>query len=99
MLGYSRTMRPGRPVFFEQLRIEIKEGELTYIPLVGKQGPIPFALKKSGTNEVVFENAAHDYPQRIAYERVGEELKAKTELLDAVKPRTQSFNFKRVACD
>ena len=99
MLGYSRTMRPGRPVFFEQLRIEIKEGELTYIPLVGKQGPIPFALKKSGTNEVVFENAAHDYPQRIAYERVGEELKAKTELLDSAKPRTQSFNFKRVACD
>ena len=99
MLGYSRTMRPGRPVFFEQLRIELKDGELTYIPLVGKQGPIPFTLKKSGANVVVFENATHDYPQRIAYERVGDELKAKTELLDTANPRTQAFNYKRVSCD
>ncbi len=44
MLDYSRTMRPGHPVFFEQLRIELKNGELTYIPLIGKQGPIPFTL-------------------------------------------------------
>ena len=33
---------PGRPVFFEQLHIELKDGKLTYIPLVGKQGPSPF---------------------------------------------------------
>lgn len=75
MLCYSRTMRPGSALFFDQLRIQIKDGE------------------------VVFENAAHDYPQRIAYERVGEQLRARTELLDSAKPRTQSFNFKRVSCD
>ena len=37
-------MRPGHPVFLEQLRIGLKDGELTYIPLAGKQGPIPFTL-------------------------------------------------------
>ena len=43
---------PGRPVFFEQLHIELKDGDLTYIPLVGKQGPSPFTLKKSGAHRL-----------------------------------------------
>jgi hypothetical protein len=99
MLGYSRTMRPGRPTFYEQLRIELREGVVSYVPIVGKQGPIVFGLKRSEDNEVVFENPMHDYPQRIAYARVGDELRARTELLDEAKPRPQNFIYKRVACD
>jgi hypothetical protein len=99
MLGYSRTMRPGRPTFYEQLRIGAREGVIQYVPIVGKQGPIEFALKKSGENEVVFENPGHDYPQRIAYVRNGDELRATTSLLDEAKPRPQNFVYKRVACD
>lgn len=99
MLGYSRTIRPSRPTSFEQIRIEAKEGELLYVPIVGKQGPIPFTLVKSSEQEVVFENPKHDYPQRIAYKRLGDELHARTELLDEAKPRTQSFPYKRVTCD
>ena len=99
MLGYSRTLRPGRPAFFEQLRIEVKEGQITYIPIIGKQGPIPFTLKSAADQQVVFENPTHDYPQRIAYSRVGDELRARTELLDEAKPRPQNFFYKRIACD
>lgn len=99
MLGYSRTVRPGRPTFFEQLRIEVKDGVISYIPIVGKQGPIVFAMKSSAANEVVFENPAHDYPQRIAYARSGDEMKARTESLDPARPRPQNFTYKRVACD
>lgn len=99
MLGYSRTMRPGRPTFYEQIRIELRDGVVSYVPIVGKQGPVVFGLKRSGDNEVVFENPAHDYPQRIVYTRVGDELLARTELLDEAKPRSQNFNYKRVACD
>jgi len=99
MLGYSRTVRPGKPTFYEQLRIEVREGQVSYVPIVGKQGPIVFPLKKSTEREVVFENPTHDYPQRIAYTRVGDELRAKTELLDEAKPRPQNFVYKRVACD
>ncbi|MBM3758762.1 MAG: hypothetical protein FJW36_00785 [Acidobacteria bacterium] len=99
MLGYSRTMRPGRPTFYEQLRIGVREGVIQYVPIVGKQGPIEFALKKSAENEAVFENPAHDYPQRIAYVRSGDELRATTSTLDETKPRPQRFVYKRVACD
>lgn len=99
MLGYSRTMRPGRPTFFEQLRIEVRDGVPHYVPIVGKQGPIPFAWKRSGDNEVVFENPAHDYPQRISYQREGNVLRARTELLDEAKPRQQQFVYQRTNCD
>lgn len=99
MLGYSRTVRPGKPTFYEQLRIEVREGQVSYVPIAGKQGPIVFPLKKSSENEVVFENPSHDYPQRIAYTRTGDELRARIELLDEAKPRSQSFLYKRVACD
>lgn len=99
MLGYSRTIRPGKPTFFEQLRIESRDGKILYLPIVGKQGPIPFTLVKSGDSEVVFENPAHDYPQRIAYTRKGNELQARTELLDEAKPRPQRFAYQRTPCD
>ncbi len=99
MPGYGRTLRRGRPASFEQVRIEVREGQIQYVPIVGRQGPIAFTLKSSGDQQVVFENPAHDYPQRISYTRAGDELRARTEVLNESNPRPQNFLYKRIACD
>ncbi len=98
MLGYSRTVRQDKVISSEQIRIESRDGKVAYIPIVGKQGPIPFALSKLTDMEVVFENPQHDYPQRIAYLKTDAGMTARTELLDEAKPRRQTFAYQRVAC-
>jgi hypothetical protein len=41
--------------------------------------PTEFALKSQGADRAVFENAAHDFPQRIIYARDGQDLTARIE--------------------
>lgn len=53
--------------FFEYLRIESrKEGVFYVAQPFGKQ-PVSFKLLRMQEAEVVFENKAHDFPQRISY--------------------------------
>jgi hypothetical protein len=52
---------------FEFLRIVEKEGALSYLASPGGQTPTEFKLKELADKRVVFENAAHDFPQRILY--------------------------------
>jgi len=56
---------------FKELLTLIKINEhWCYVPTVGKQDPIIFALKESKNNKFVFENKEHDFPQRIIYELI-----------------------------
>lgn len=76
MIGMNRDLRkPERP-FFEYLRLEQRQDGLYYVaqPL----GKTPTAFKcirfDPSENEVVFQNAEHDYPQVITYRRRGDQL-------------------------
>lgn len=52
---------------FEFLRIIEKDGALSYLASPGGKAPVEFKLKEMSEKKVVFENAAHDFPQRIIY--------------------------------
>lgn len=68
MLGMNRTIRAGKVVAFEYLRIvEDEDGWTGLIALPSGQEKARFKLVSMSANEVVFENPEHDFPQRIIY--------------------------------
>jgi len=80
MAGNSVTLQDGR-VSFELSRIAPTAPGARVAYFAGVEGapPVVFpAVEASGTR-VVFENAAHDFPQRVIYERDGDVLKARIE--------------------
>ena len=68
---------------FEHMRILAgKDGVVAFHGMPGGAPAVRFPLVKRGEGEAVFENPAHDYPQRIRYRLDGETLVATTSLLD-----------------
>lgn len=67
MLGVSLTANNGSAVAFEYLRIEAKDGAITYLAQPGGRPPTAFKLVKHEPGLAVFENLEHDFPQRIIY--------------------------------
>jgi hypothetical protein len=47
---------------------------------------------------VIFENQAHDYPQRVGYKREGDSLLAWIDGTAGGKSRRVDFPYRRVAC-
>jgi hypothetical protein len=73
MLGWSRTLRAGRPAQFEQLRIQLVDGAVLYRPAPGGQpSEHDFRLTASGPGTLTFEAPEHDFPRRISYRRLAD---------------------------
>ena len=75
-LGHSITIGKKR-VSWEQMRIETRSGEgggVVFLAQPGGVAATAFPMVRAGPNEVVFENKAHDFPQRIVYRREGNRL-------------------------
>ena len=53
--------------------------------------PVAFALAQRDKTSATFENAAHDYPQRIAYVRSGDTLTATISAIDGSKARRWTY--------
>jgi hypothetical protein len=79
MLGMHREIRPGSRAMFEFLRIEEREGTITYIAQPGGKPPTPFPLSSIEGEKVTFENPDHDWPNRIIYWKEGDSLCARVE--------------------
>jgi len=80
---------------WEQVRIEttLDGATLQYVARPrGATADTAFRLARSGDREAVFENPAHDYPQRIVYRREGETLVARTE--DMAGGNGQDFRYR-----
>lgn len=69
MLGMSRTVIGGKTVEYEFLRIAVVDGVLSYVAKPSGQAEAAFSVKSIEDGVVVFENLAHDFPQRIIYRR------------------------------
>ena len=70
MLGMSRTVMKGRVVEYEFMQIrEGPGGTLFFIARPSGQPEAAFQLLSLEDNGVIFENSAHDFPQRILYTR------------------------------
>jgi hypothetical protein len=98
MLGTSRTLRAGRAVFHEFIRIEQKGNDVFYTPRVGSAPPVSFRAVKLTAEEAVFENLEHDFPQRIIYRKGDGSLPARIEGSVGGALKGQDFLYRRVAC-
>jgi hypothetical protein len=68
MLGMSRTVRNGMTTEFEYVRLEqAADGSIRYVALPSRQAEASFTLLSIAERTAVFENPAHDFPQRIIY--------------------------------
>lgn len=95
MLGMSRTVRDGRVVEYEHLRIEARGGSVFYVALPSRQSETEFEMDPGSDSTLVFENPEHDFPTRISYVPVGPDSLVAT---ISGGGREIPFPFGRVAC-
>ena len=67
MAAVNLTVSAKRGTSFEFLRIVESTSGLAYLASPGGKPPVEFKLKELGDKRVVFENLAHDFPQRVLY--------------------------------
>ena len=92
MLGHSRSGAGETLREFEFLRIAADEsGVPTYYAQPGGKAPVAFRLVKHDKASATFENAAHDYPQRIVYVRDGDTLTATISAIDGSQAMGWTF--------
>lgn len=98
MVGMHRTIGTGRTVEFEFFRIEERDGALVYLSQPGGRSPAtPFTARTVERERVVFENPAHDFPQRILYWKDGDALRARIEGTLDGRSRSQEWRWTRGA--
>jgi hypothetical protein len=76
MLGLARTVKAGKTVSFEFVRIEFRNGVAHYVAQPGGVPPTAFRLTASGADWARFEDPTHDFPQRVEYRRTATGLHA-----------------------
>jgi hypothetical protein len=98
MLGINRTVKDGRAVEYEFLRINEENGTLVYTAIPSGQEKASFTLAGGATGEFIFENKDHDYPQRVIYKSLDGALLASIDGSMNGKSRRIDFPMQRVPC-
>ena len=102
MLGVSRTVREGRTVEYEFVIIRAAaDGTTVYQAHPSGQASAEFRLSREGDREVVFENATHDFPQRVGYRLAGDDTSLTAWIQGERNGTTRRIEFpmRRVPCD
>lgn len=86
-------------VFTERIRLEETNGKLAYITAVSDQNDgkaIRFELTSITDKQMVFENPAHDFPQKITYNKISNDsLVAEISGMRNGKPASEVFPMGR----
>ena len=99
MIGVSRTVTNGRHREHEFLRIFALGDTLVYAAIPSGQQPTEFRAKAISPTEIVFENPAHDFPQRVTYRLASREMLIATIDGDrAGRRQPVVFSYARSAC-
>lgn len=98
MLGLHRDVKGGKTVSFEFIRIEATPEAITYWASPGGRPATPFRLIEQKAKRVVFENAKHDFPQRVIY-WISDDgaLHAKIEGTMNGKPAAEEWTWRRAS--
>ena len=97
--GKSYFVKEEHTIHYETIIITQKKDDLLYIPTVKGQNndePITFTMSSETENNFIFENAAHDYPQKISYKKVSD-----TRLIATIsgkqqgKPSQESYSMSK----
>lgn len=100
MIGMGRTLQNGKPADWEFMRIEQQSADLVFIahPKANKE-ETPFKMIEMNAGRIVFENATHDFPQRVLYAAVKDGLMARIEGTNKGKFMGMDFPMVRVKCE
>lgn len=100
MLGIGKTVRNGKTVEYEFLRLHADaEGRAVYTATPSGQQETSFIASRIGEATATFENPSHDFPQRITYTKVGQRrMVVRIEGQRAGKLRAVDFQFAKVSC-
>lgn len=96
MAGAGQTNRPGRRPFIEHVKITAEPAGVTFTAVLPGQAPTAFILLPGPPGEAVFENKAHDYPQRVIYRRCGADLCAAVEGVVKGKLQREEWRYTRL---
>jgi hypothetical protein len=100
MMGVSQTVKGDRTVDFEFLRIVQDGASVLYIAKPSSNpDETQFKLIKLANQEAVFENPAHDFPQRVIYRLKGTDLFARIEGKNQGKEMGIDFPMTRIKCE
>lgn len=84
----------------ENISLQQSGDQVFYIPIVKSQNdgqPVKFTLTSSSINQLIFENPAHDFPQKISYTQVtGDSLLAEISGTIEGKINSQQFPMTRI---
>ncbi|MBC7555244.1 MAG: hypothetical protein H7257_14840 [Taibaiella sp.] len=87
-------------LFKESIVLRQSGNELLYIPTVGNQNggkAVTFQLTSISADKFVFENPAHDFPQKISYTLISHDsLLAQVTGTENGKQRAEDFPMQRV---
>jgi hypothetical protein len=99
MLGMGRTVVRDSMTEYESTMIRVSNGKLAYHANPSGQKPNTFSAIAITADSVVFEDPAHDFPQRVGYTRHGaDSLVAWIEGTSNGRTRRIPFPYKRVSC-
>jgi hypothetical protein len=96
LIGMSRTVRDGRTVSFEFMRIEQRDSGMFYAAQPNGRPATDFKLATSTDSELVFQGDGRDRVKRVIYRRPGAQgLYAAVEGEENGKPFKQEFHYTR----
>ncbi|MBS4056032.1 MAG: hypothetical protein KGZ82_01795 [Bacteroidales bacterium] len=98
-VGYAYSINNGTDTMFsEKLRIAQVDDSVYYQAIVHRQNQgrrVSFALVEYNKNHWVFENPAHDYPNRITY-RIDENNRLYTRVENMEGKKVIEFSFRKI---
>ena len=95
MVGMTRTTGGKKP-WFEFMRIEQRADTLVFIAQPAGAPPTEFVALDGDDDAIVFENTAHDFPQRVRYARGADGgIDASIEGVVDGKPRVERWRYVR----
>ena len=97
LVGASLTTDARGEVSYELSRIGPSAKGHSFFAQPSGQAATEFPLTSSSRGRAVFENPAHDFPQRIIYTRVGERLTARIEGRMNDKPAAMEWRYTAAA--
>lgn len=96
--GLAYNISPNGMELSEELKLEIRESEINYIPILGeidKDNPMKFKLVSREDGAYVFENKENDFPTRISYKQINDTT-LHAELIDSVGNIATTFKYQKI---
>lgn len=100
MIGMGRMVKNGKLAFFEFMELRQDGPNLVFTAHPSGQKTASFQVTSASATQAVFENPAHDFPQKIEYRLTKPDvLEVKVSGLVKGKNRVEQFQFSRVSCE